>query len=617
MYDYIDLEHAKLEEALLALRGEDLRAMTKLLPLAKPLPTRKADMAIAIMGHLAGERLSDVWEDLDETQRLAVAEALYDPDRRFRQDRFHAKYGKLPKGFNDIGYHQSSPLRLFLYPMTPRGSAPAVVPVDLAERLRSFVSEPPEVEVASTTELPAMFRQARRGYFSSERERPFDPVELQRRDGEQSALREVMTLLRLVDTNAVSVSATTRRATSASVKRIANVLEGGDFFDAEEKKAKSWEQVPGPVRAHAWPLLLQAGKLAATRGSKLALTKAGRSALAAPPADTLKDLWDRWITNPLLDEFSRIDDIKGQTRGRGKRALTIPGERRDVIAEALARCPVDRWVLFDDFSRFMRASSLTFDVTSDPWTLYLGEPRYGSLGFGGNHEWNFVQGRYVLCVLFEYAATLGLVDIAYTRPENARLDFTEMSGADPLSYLSRYDGLRYFRVNPLGAYCLELTDSYTPTRPEVRAALSVYPDRRIQRVRGTLGQDEILLLETYSNREAADVWRLDGTKILLAIEGGRDIDELREFMAGRDEQELPERVDGFLRQTERAAHALAPKGAAAMFECADAETLARLTQDKTVGGLCLPAGERHLVVPEKSVAAFRKAVHRMGLGISS
>ena len=591
--------------------------MTKLLPIAKPLPTRKADMATAIMGHLAGGRLSDVWEDLDETQRLAVAEALYDLDRRFHQDRFRAKYGKLPKGLNDLGYHQSSPLRLFLYPLTPRGGAPAVVPVDLAERLRSFVPEPQEVEVASTTELPAMFRQARRGYFSSERGRPFDPVELQRRDGEQSALREVMTLLRLVDTNAVAVSATTRRATSASVRRIANVLEGGDFFDAEEKKTKSWEQVPGPVRAHAWPLLLQAGKLAATRGSKLALTKAGRSTLAAPPADTLKDLWDRWITNSLLDEFSRIDDIKGQTRGRGKRALTIPGERRDVIAEALARCPVDRWVLFDDFSRFMRASSLTFDITSDPWTLYLGEPRYGSLGFGGNHEWDFVQGRYVLCVLFEYAATLGLVDIAYTRPENARLDFTDMSGADSHSYLSRYDGLRYFRVNPLGAYCLELTDSYTPTRPEVRAALSVYPDRRIQRVRGTLGQDEILLLETYANRESTDVWRLDGTRILLAIEAGRDIGELREFMAGRDDQELPERVDGFLRQTERAAHALAPRGAAAMFECADAETLARLMEDKTVGGLCLPAGERHLVVPEKSVAAFRKAVHRMGLGISS
>ena len=117
-------------------------------------------------------------------------------------------------------------------------------------------------------------------------------------------------------------------------------------------------------------------------------------------------------------------------------------------------------------------------MTSNPWTLYLVEPRYGTLGFGGNHDWDFVQGRYVLCVLFEYAATLGLIDIAYTRPEDARLDFTEMSSSDSLAYLSRYDGLRYFRLNPLGAYCLDLAVSYTPSRPEARAALSVYADPR-------------------------------------------------------------------------------------------------------------------------------------------
>ena len=588
----------------------------KLLPIGKPHPTRKADMAAAIMGHLAGDPLRDVWEDLDEVQRLAVAEAVHDPDRRFRLDRFQAKYDRLPKGLTDVGYRESSPLRLFLYGITRYGETPGVVPIDLAARLRSFVSKPPEVEVASTTELPATFRQARRGYVRPGEPVPFDQVELLRRDAEQAALREVLTLLRLVDTNAVTVSAATRRATAASGRRIAKVLEGGDFFDPEEEKANRWQQVPGPVRTHAWPLLLQAGKLVAMRGSKLALTKAGRAALAASPADTLNNLWNRWITNPVFDEFSRIDEIKGQTRGRGKRALTVAAERRDVIEQALARCPVGRWVLFDDFSRFMRASSLTFEVTSDPWTLHLGEPRYGSLGFGGNHDWNFVQGRYVLCVLFEYAATLGLIDLAYTRPEDSRLDFTEMSSSDSLAYLSRYDGLRYFRLNALGAYCLDLTASYTPSRPEVRAAVSVYPDRRIQPADGTLGHDEILLLETYANREAADVWRLDGTKMLLAIESGRDLDELRNFIACRDDQELPEPVEGFLRRTERAARALAPRGPAMLFECGDDETFARLMEDRTVGRLCLPAGERHLVVPEKSVAAFRKAVHGMGFGMS-
>ena len=612
---YDDLENAGLEKLLLARHGEDLLAMVKLLPVAKPHPTRKADRAAAIMDHLAGQRLRDTWEGLDDVQRLAVAESVYDPDRRFRQARFRAKYGKLPKGL-DVGYRQSSPLHLFLHPLARHATSPEIVPVDLAKRLRAFVAEPPGVEIRSMAELPATVRQPRRSYEKPGAAVPSDTVELVEHNAEQSALREVLALLRLVQANSVTVSTATRRATAASIRRIAAVLEGGDFFDPNEKKAKKWDQVPGPIRALAWPLLLQAGKLAALNGSKLTLSKTGRAALAASSADVLRDLWERWITNPMFDELSRIENIKGQTRGRGKKQLTPAVDRRRAIAVALAECPVGEWVAFDEFVRFMRASSYDFEVTTDRWTLYLTEPRYGSFGFSGHDHWTVLQGRYVLCVLFEYAATLGLIDIAFTRPEDARLDFTRVSYDDSLSYLSRYDGLRYFRVNPLGAYCLDRAPSYTPSRPEVRAGLSVFPDGRIQSTQGSLGHDEILLLETYADNEAAGVWRLNRAKMVRAMEDSRDLDELRDFIAERDDQDLPDPVEGLLRQTERAARALMPQGSAVLFECADAQTLARLVEDRTVGRLCLAADKNHLVVPEKSVAAFRKAVHGMGYGMA-
>ena len=613
---YIDLADAKLHDALHALRAEDLSAMIKLLPIDKPYPIRKADMVGAIMEHLAGEPLREVWADLDETQRLAVAEALYDSDRMFRQDRFHAKYGKLPNGLGGDVDRRSSPLRLLLYPTSRYGQDPVVVPTDLAGRLRAFVETPPDAEISAVAELPSTFPQGRRGYVARGDARQCDQVELVRRDMERAAAHDLLTVLRLTDRGLIGVSAKTRRPSAAATQRIAALLDGGDFFDPAEERKNRWDQLPGPVRGHAWPWLLQAGRLAEPRGSKLALTKAGRAALNASTADTLKHLWDRWVWNSLFDEFSRIDDVKGQTRGRGKRAMTLAAERRDSIQEALARCPVCEWVPFEEFSRFMRASSLTFEVTRDPWSLYLVESHYGSLGYSGAHDWDIVQGRYLLCVLFEYAATLGLVDIAYTRPEGARLDFTDLSNADELTYLSRYDGLRYFRLNPLGAFCLELAAEYTPSQPEVGAALRVFPDRRLQPAGGTLATDEALLLETYAHREAADVWRLDGTKLLLAIENGHDIGELREFIAARDDQELPEPVEGFLRNTERDARALAPRGTASLFECTDADIAARLAQDRTTGKLCLLAGERHLAVPAKSEKAFRKAVHGMGYGMS-
>ena len=50
------------------------------------------------------------------------------------------------------------------------------------------------------------------------------------------------------------------------------------------------------------------------------------------------------------------------------------------------------------------------------WKLYLGDPEYGSLGYDGFHDWPILEGRYTLAVLFEYAATLGLLDVDYVSP---------------------------------------------------------------------------------------------------------------------------------------------------------------------------------------------------------
>jgi hypothetical protein len=38
----------------------------------------------------------------------------------------------------------------------------------------------------------------------------------------------------------------------------------------------------------------------------------GRAALTRPPNLTIPQLWQRWLNNSLLDEFSRGEAIKGQ-----------------------------------------------------------------------------------------------------------------------------------------------------------------------------------------------------------------------------------------------------------------------------------------------------------------
>ena len=420
-----------ISEALSLLSADVLRPMMGLLSMAKPLPTRKADMVAAIESHLAGDRLRKLWEALDEMQQLAVSEALHTSLGVFDRHRFKAKYNGLPVGFGTASKRTTaSPLHFFLYSPHRYEAQPTIIPEELAQRLRPFVPPPPEAEVAAHDDLPEAVelpasRRVRRG-----EKQTFNRVILTRRDMERVAQHDLLAVLRLIDGGRVAVSASTRRPSTAASRRIAEVLSGGDFFDPTARKAPKWVQEIGPIRAFAWPCLLQGARLAELRGSKLALTKTGRAALSAPAADTLRRIWKSWLGSTLLDEFSRVEAIKGQSRGKGRRSMTAASGRRPIIADALAQCPVGRWVRFDDFSQFMEAASFDFDVTRDPWDLHLLEPGHGSLGYDGGHEWSILQGRYLLCLLFEYAATLGLIDVAYTDPREARLDFAHMWGAD-------------------------------------------------------------------------------------------------------------------------------------------------------------------------------------------
>ncbi|MCY4119348.1 MAG: hypothetical protein OXG72_00295, partial [Acidobacteria bacterium] len=118
-----------------------------------------------------------------------------------------------------------------------------------------------------------------------------------------------------------------------------------------------------------------------------------------------------------------------------------------------------------------------------------------------------------------------------------------------------------------------------------------------------------------ANEEKNGVWRLDGDRALAAIESGHDPEAFRQFLAARDDQPLPETVDGFLRDAERGARSLKMKGTAVLIECADAEIATRLATDPSTARLCSRAGARQLVVQIASEKAFRKAARALGYGM--
>src|SRR5205823_4003266 len=146
------------------------------------------------------------------------------------------------------------------------------------------------------------------------------------------------------------------------------------------------------------------------------------------------------------------------------------------------------------------------------------------------HQWEQLQGRYILVVLFEYVATLGLIDVAYLPPQSARDDYQDRWGADDLSCLSRYDGLLYLRINPLGAWCLGLTEHYeAPPTPAVDV-LRVLPNLDVVVTKPPLPAADRLVLERFAEPQTENSWKLTPAKLLAVLEEGGSVDELEEFL---------------------------------------------------------------------------------------
>ena len=160
--DYRHSYVTKVEEALFRFTVDQLKALVRLLPNANQ-PSRKAALIAEIERHLAGDLLRELWARLDETQQLAVREALHGATGEFSPQQFRAKYGRLPAGAGVRRYEgaKMSRLSLFLYATDEVGSSSAVIPDDLASRLHEFVAAAEAATLNVCDDLPATVARRR------------------------------------------------------------------------------------------------------------------------------------------------------------------------------------------------------------------------------------------------------------------------------------------------------------------------------------------------------------------------------------------------------------------------------------------------------------------------
>ena len=606
-------------EALRTYPAEDLKKLFKLalnvLRKPKPVdkPARKDDIAKTIAGMISGESgLAAVYQSLSGIEKSVIQEMVHNTGGVFDRDKIAARYGRLPgradKEHQDDGYFVNTyhggksfgPLNLLL-------SQQDTLADELIKRLKEIAPVPDKASVKSLKELPSFIE--RPGNAFRNRNRPSE-MKLEIHRTGKAALNDAQAVLRLLEHSAVGVGGKTGRVSKAGAEKIRKILYCGDFYSQEEESVPNDEvkMKAAGIRPFAWPLLLQAGKLARVQGAALKLTEKGKKALNEEPQKILEKLWTAWLGTDIFHEMSRVEVIKGQ-RSRG-RPLYRASEGRISIADALSELPAGRWIEIEDFFKFLIGGGHQFEIARSPWALYICDREYGSLGYS-HVNWGYINGRFARAFLLEYAAVLGVIDVALVPPWAAVVDYLELWGTDMCSCLSRYDGLKYIRVNSLGAWLLGIESKYEPEESETGSGFRITPNLEIALLSESILPADRLFLERICDNISGSAWKISRSRILASVEKGLTVEKIREYLARINAGELPGEVERFLADIKERTGKVRFAGKCILVDCSDDFTAELIANDSSLGKLCIRAGNS-LVIKREEEKTFRRLLKKAG-----
>jgi len=548
--------------------------------------TRKDDLVGCIRAMmLSPAALRQLWRQLDDLAQKAVTSA-YHNDGEFNEAAFVAQYGQLPARPQHEWWswrYQPILLDLFIYD--------TILPSDLIPVLQDLVPPPERFQVQGLTNAPKVVMSAHGAVIA-----------LMAAETEQIGLHDLTAYLRLVAQGALGISTSSRKITLSSIRKIVDSLMAEDFLPLPDKYRAN-----ETIRPSGLDVFARGAGLVTDHSYGLQLTETGQQYYQSQDPEILLEAFERWTQTGTFDELSRISALKGL--GARATRLTQPTTRREAIIEALSWCPVNVWIDIQDFYRAVKIWHFDFDVETTFYSnLYVGSQEYGMLY--GDDYWTIIKGLYINVVLWEYLGTIGAVDLLYTNPEEA--GFAESVDIYYDESYSLFDGLKYFRINNLGAYLLGQAGEYVPSQPLAPAIFTISADRTV-----TITQPDaftpndqyqlVLMAEPLENGH----YRLDTQRILTALEEGHDWQYLVDFLRDRHDGLLPDKILAWLEEIRENSQVF-KKGETALFiKVQSAEVAEMVMADSILRKFCKQIDSRILVIPANKEKAFRKRLKEL------
>lgn len=284
-------------------------------------------------------------------------------------------------------------------------------------------------------------------------------------------------------------------------------------------------------------------------------------------------------------------------------------ETESVFLSILNQLPLNKWVSFDNLSDFIllkgyQVKPISLSQAIDRIYIeekidkYYKEKTYIKKN---NYRSHFIK-PFIAATFFLFAA-YGLVDIAYN----------EVEEYEEYEFSSDYQGLKYIRLNKLGAYVTSMGGKYEMPQSLTQSSIQLSKDSL------TILIDENdtiapVILEPYTQQVSANRFRTDYGFFLKGVKSNSDLESKIKLFKQSIKTDLPHNWTAFFTDLRKKVNPLQRKDTVKVFEIPtdNKELLRLIAKDRLLQKLCFKAEGYQIIIKDKDYNRFKKRLQEFG-----
>lgn len=454
-----------------------------------------------------------------------------------------------------------------------------------------------QTEAKFSLSLNPLLRQVIAEYYELPEGASFKPTELTKtafifEKGEQSIFLEILRIMAYAKQG--QIKATKKKKPQAStLNKMQRSLNTVEFFpDTNDKNLKT----------------LRTGLIAS-----LVLWATKYTVGTSEIAGFIQSLFEVFY----IKKYNSVQGILGYIKGTGYIDDYYKRNVEPSFYNILKQLPLGKWISIDNIELYIKYNFL--DVK--PFSEYLAKNK---LYFNYEAEvkindYSYVQKKHevdedrfhrsiivpLIKGTFYLFGAFGLVDLAYEQPDTTDIGLTTESP---------YDGLRYVRLTPLGAFVIGKAKTYELPTAIKQTTIELSKDSL------TIIVDENddtapVILQPYTERVSPNRFRTEFSFFLKGVKTKKELqDKIKLFKQTIPSDNLPLNWTTFFRELEQKIDPLNTVSNIKVFQIPkdNPELIRLIAKDVSFRKLCMKAEGYHILVEKKKMAAFKKRLQEFG-----